>query len=646
MAGKRKNPPGKGDSGAGKKKRVVMRKGALHYVKELPLEILFEILNHVEPIDLLRLSRTCKDLRNILMSRKMSTLWKTSRQCAELPEIIPSMSEPAFVNLLFMPYCHVSLVLHYCRGSPHLMVCPSQMLSQVPPKEIFSAIRAHLDGYRDARRYLEPCHQVRSNHASSSRVSELLSNLMHTQVDPLSGRELEDDDKIYLKSSVEALFKQFTLLEDDTDATEKWIAKMASIRAADIKRELECSAWVSVRSIERVTELHDTRRERYKAVFSRLKALGWADELAHDNCCTALANHKLVNKPQLLTDKIWKNISLTLVAFISDLKTERLSRERHVLLSKRFGLLPVLIRDCGALLPRDLIMPPTSDVALLEPFRNAIEDTPLEEGAEGSLFNNALPILPQFIQDWNTAAHVKVFKALQDYKAGASKDDLHLSTSLFACTCSQTWSLEVYTYPSILTHQCYLAFRSDWSYRQHNYKVCADAVAYTTKIGELYNIDLTKTTVEEMLLLNPLVECMGCRSRRGTRTFMRWSTAVSHYSGHLNEIAVVSEEDKVLVEARETERDLHVGRIVRKRQPWYLCTKCNFRSSLKKVKFHLRETHQVSQVTDQDWEFSPLGQLKKLGPSDVHLYPPGQNDWHGPSFWLHVSDSDDESEAE
>ncbi|KAK7039030.1 hypothetical protein VNI00_010422 [Paramarasmius palmivorus] len=625
MAGKRKNPPGTGDSGGEKKKRVIMRKGALHYVKELPLEILFEILNHVEPIDLLRLSRTCKDLRNILMSRKMSTLWKTSRQSAELPEIIPSMSEPAFVNLLLMPYCHfcTTAVVHLISWSAHLRCCHKCLPKKFSPRSelVLTGIEMPEDIWNFAIKYDQ------------------------TTRAPPEWRELEDDDKIYLKSSVEALFKQFTLLEDDADATEKWIAEMASIRAADTKRELECSAWVSVRSTERVTELQDTRKERYKAVSSRLKALGWTDELARKSCRTALANHKLVNKPQLLTDKIWKNISSTLVAFISELKTQRLARERHDLLSKRFALLPSLIRDCGTLLPRSLIMPPTSDVALLEPFRSAIENTPLVEGAKGTHFDNAVPILPRFIQDWNTTAHAKVLKALQDHKAGSSKTDLCLSTSLFTCTCSRTWSRQVYAYPSILTHRCYSnsTFKSNWSYHQHEYKICTDALAYTMKIGELYNIDPAKTTIEEMLSLNPLVECIGCRTRRGSRLFMRWSTAVSHESYHLDQLAVVSQEDKERVEIEETEADLQVRRVIQKREPWYLCKKCNFRDSLKQVKLHLREAHHIDNISDQDWEFSPLGELTKMGPYEVELHPQGQNHWHDFSFSLHVAMSDNNS---
>jgi len=62
------------------------------------------------PLDLLRLARTTKGFRKLLMSRSSISLWKdVLRNISGLPECPPWMSEPAWVNLVFYPHCHVSL---------------------------------------------------------------------------------------------------------------------------------------------------------------------------------------------------------------------------------------------------------------------------------------------------------------------------------------------------------------------------------------------------------------------------------------------------------------------------------------------------------------------------------------------------------
>ena len=66
------------------------------------------------PLDLLRLARTTKDFRNLLMSRSSISLWKdVLRNIPGLPECPPWMSEPAWVNLVFYPHCHVGLNLAF-----------------------------------------------------------------------------------------------------------------------------------------------------------------------------------------------------------------------------------------------------------------------------------------------------------------------------------------------------------------------------------------------------------------------------------------------------------------------------------------------------------------------------------------------------
>jgi hypothetical protein len=56
--------------------KVKGKRGHLKLMKEMPMEILLEILCLLEPVDLLHLSRASKSLRGLLLSNNIVYLWK------------------------------------------------------------------------------------------------------------------------------------------------------------------------------------------------------------------------------------------------------------------------------------------------------------------------------------------------------------------------------------------------------------------------------------------------------------------------------------------------------------------------------------------------------------------------------------------
>ena len=62
-------------------------------------------------MDLLRLARTSKDLRRLLMNRDSAHIWKAVIGDAEdIPDCPNDLSPPAYVNLLYHSMCHVRLL--------------------------------------------------------------------------------------------------------------------------------------------------------------------------------------------------------------------------------------------------------------------------------------------------------------------------------------------------------------------------------------------------------------------------------------------------------------------------------------------------------------------------------------------------------
>jgi F-box domain len=68
-----------------------------------PTGAAFQIFGHLNPTDLLNLARSSKGFRGILMSRKASTVWKTSRLHFSplLPAPPVDVAEPRWANLWY-----------------------------------------------------------------------------------------------------------------------------------------------------------------------------------------------------------------------------------------------------------------------------------------------------------------------------------------------------------------------------------------------------------------------------------------------------------------------------------------------------------------------------------------------------------------
>ncbi|KAF9071194.1 hypothetical protein BDP27DRAFT_1219468, partial [Rhodocollybia butyracea] len=66
------------------------------------------ILSCLDPGDLLRLARTSRDLRGILMSKTSGIIWRMARKSVEgLPPRPHDLNEPQYAHLLYESYCHV-----------------------------------------------------------------------------------------------------------------------------------------------------------------------------------------------------------------------------------------------------------------------------------------------------------------------------------------------------------------------------------------------------------------------------------------------------------------------------------------------------------------------------------------------------------
>ncbi|OBZ70921.1 hypothetical protein A0H81_09334 [Grifola frondosa] len=82
------------------------REGRLAQLVNMHVDIFFEIVVKLEPIDVLHLSRLSKKFRSTLMSKPAEYVWKAARlNIPDFPDCPPNLPEPRYAALIFGRHC-------------------------------------------------------------------------------------------------------------------------------------------------------------------------------------------------------------------------------------------------------------------------------------------------------------------------------------------------------------------------------------------------------------------------------------------------------------------------------------------------------------------------------------------------------------
>ncbi|KAG7098138.1 hypothetical protein E1B28_000108 [Marasmius oreades] len=567
--------------GRKKFKRARGRLGALQNIQEMPLDVVYEIFTHLEPYDLLKLSRTSKSLRNIVLNRSVSPLWKNAREKAGIPEPIPTMSEPAFIDLLFDRYCH------FCGGAAAYRNCIIWSALVRCCKRCLKVKFVSLPDALNCDRYDTP--------------PQTVCNTLPRYQDP------RRHFWVYLRTESEKLVKEYKALPASEVRT--WIAQRAELFRRIEKQIDVCKVWLSAQDDKRAQELERAREGRLESITCKVVELGFSRLVTS---VEEFRSHSLVNQPKVLTERYWRKMKPDIEELSSSIQA-RLLRDCK---KKRVEVLREVLRDWDLRQTFTFMTPSVWDIALWEPFRSVIEDLPLDGGHEPSIFDDGLTQLLPPVEEWNRNQTKKVLAALQKYQPDATEADLHLATSLFRCAACSRFGPPFYAYPGILSHVCVNPGRfvppadfkpPDWYFEKYSQKypsavtthieVAKSAVDLTKEIGELVGIDVGSTLMSAMFALNPtLIHDSDTRN---------WSKLVTLEARH--ELKIPSDESLKIKRARGWEKRLSNWEQSLRH---FLCKRCpSYRSSLENVKKHLTETHGVTAVCEEDLEYSPFNDI-------------------------------------
>ncbi|KAF5352806.1 hypothetical protein D9756_006081 [Leucocoprinus leucothites] len=281
------------------KARIIRKKGRLACFLNLPLDLWSETFGYLEPYDLLKLSRTTKDFREMLMSRSARQLWiKSLASVPLLPPCPQDMSEPAYTNLVFSPYCNL---------------CQARTSRAVD--------------WNLRVRMCTSCFKEEVGIAGRWEITELIFQLIPTQL------LLRQAGLRYLKYQYKHIEEHLESLNQAQ--AKEYVKERQQMMRAHKEHARLCEIWAQSIAKDRSQELEKLKRDRFNAIASKLRELGWGVDIDVPFIADALRRHEFVKKPQKLTEKIWVNIKQPLLEFMEPLRNKRLEQARQRLIDRR-----------------------------------------------------------------------------------------------------------------------------------------------------------------------------------------------------------------------------------------------------------------------------------------------------------------------
>ncbi|KAF8838076.1 hypothetical protein BDN67DRAFT_1004531 [Paxillus ammoniavirescens] len=382
-------------------KRSKLR-GKLEMMPDMNLDILFHILGFLRPMDLLNLARTSKAFRRLLMHKSSAFAWKTARlQIEGLPECPQDLSEPQYANLVFWPHCH--------------------NCGKTAPAIYWRIRRSVLGGeileYPTQRKY--------SVFFDQDQLDKFLE-------------------------------KYNDVPEDERDEFLKVKRKQLDIVLEHASR---CDEWHREVTTERRLELQNVREEREESIFTRLRDLGYKDEIRFvGKFEIRMLEDAFFRKSKPLTDKEWNRVFPRMQEKMDDI---RLHLIEETVYGRRREVLVELYEDYvsrsappGAAFD---ILPHVADVATF-PLFDAVIHAPQDSDITRDSFSAAFLEFPSFVRSWIRAKQSQLSTLVvlpkESFPARRFATNVNLTPverlKLASAVFVSNWNGNVMMYPDVL----------------------------------------------------------------------------------------------------------------------------------------------------------------------------------------------------
>ncbi|KAJ3489820.1 hypothetical protein NLI96_g1862 [Meripilus lineatus] len=481
-------------------------KGCLRDMPNLPLDLLYDIFQHLNPIDMLQLSRSSRDFRGLLMDRKSAFLWQAARQNIEgLPDCPTFLSEPEYANLVFDTTCFIcrkpnvkgvmwEFRARYCVGCSDQMTAPWIVAAKRFP-----------DGLPPNRVLFTPQNPI---------YYSTIQRRVH----------LRDVEKFIQEWGATDVEKREEYLKRQEDLI-KDIRQFASA----------CNSWQSTRKQAKEEKVERIRAER---LTQHLRELGWGDEvdLMAENDYRPLSQNRFVRLTTAWNDKSWVKAKPHVIQAMESIKRDRLrSYHQQVMLGRLriLDLATLSYRRHPEL--RGKLFPHTRVIASFPEIRQII-DKPDDISVTIDDFLALTQTVHKSVADWRDK-RISFFAdcVRRQFDIPENIDPLQLAIGqFFQCNrCQRALAL-----PYALGHYCYRTLKdhlddydlfADSAYCANLTLAVEARVDAINSLLEACNRDTRTTTVQDMDDLDLRFTCRLCNDFLVLfKELMDWHEAALH----------------------------------------------------------------------------------------------------------------------
>lgn len=466
----------------------VKSRGKLRRLPDLPVELLYEVFQHVEPSALLQLSRSARSFRNLLMSRSARPIWQSSLASVEdLPPTPDTMNEPQYVDLVWgsgCPVCGTAFGgtfswlarVRYCRKCVRQRFLPYGKVLHDKAYHLISKFgETHLAT-------IMPYIDVEDKTGRMMRLFPLDIALKYND-------EIRNDrHENRIHQWVQEKEKAFMLVRQHARLGEKWDAPRRSDKQNDLERR---------------------RDLRQAAIEKRLGELGWADEI--DKLpLGALGGQKSVRTVAHLSNRDWVNMRDDLVSFMQQQRVKRLADEKASALKVRRNVLAGVYPTFRRSKPFRAILPGVTDLESAPTVARLIHETPFDEEILAPTVLAALAeIPPSFFAEWRARCERELVARMQErlvespaLRAALDMDTFAPESLRLAILALRAPGLDDLHYPRMfLTPYSQDYHHRPWDARDVYPDV--EMIPLARRAVELVERDPRTTTVEDMDRLDP-----------------------------------------------------------------------------------------------------------------------------------------------
>ncbi|KAK1219536.1 hypothetical protein PQX77_017724 [Marasmius sp. AFHP31] len=495
----------------------------------MPLEVVLEVFRNLDPLDILRLSRTSKDLRRILLSSSSSrSVWQDALRNASCPPTPDDMSEPRFAALLFDSICN------FCHRAP----CPV----------IYWDIKVRLHD-QCVPRALYTFDELTKLKNWSKDVEVMMGRLCVLGPDRVNCIPLYSDtaSSARLQKTATRSFKVpegIPTIDNQTASIgiygtkRRWEESKLVSHYKRVESTKVCKEWYRNHQQAEIRRSMDLNQERRQAIKVKLTPLGWTNNEFADG---AFRTHPVVIKSKSLSEEEWTLIEPVFAALLDEIKASQIKARQTRVYRQRFRALINAYQGHSLRIMQATNRRVIADSEFLvsnkaKPVLDLIFDTSTEEELLASDMQKLLPTGDQLLElsEQQFAQREMALRA-----SLAKRTKRPIEQVIFKCTKCQTilWA------PPVFSHLCLYNHRtdtqqvaSDWQWPQYNPFPSQLRVPFCTVAR--FEYDSGRTALAKQMLdlcgvadfqdlaeLNPLFECLNC-SKGSTRVFYRWDKAI------------------------------------------------------------------------------------------------------------------------